>query len=132
MFHKLIKTPLSSRHNCVADFDYYFFVFYWSIAHTLNLISENIVTLNSHSNTDSSIFMKKGGIFLTKIIPLLKQYERCVSNNVNEVIRAVLNFFTKRYTHTHTHTHTHRFQPHKKLVKIQIKRIGAIFSNKKI
>ena len=78
MFHKLIKTPLSSRHNCVADFDYYFFVFCWSIAHTLNLISENIVTLNSYSNTDSSIFMKKGGIFLTKIIPY--------SNSMNVVL----------------------------------------------
>ena len=32
------------------------------------------------------------------------------SSNVNEVIRAVLNFilFTKRFhTHTHIHTHTH-------------------------
>ena len=30
------------------------------------------------------------------------------SSNVNEVIRAVINFFTKRFhAHTHTHTHTH-------------------------
>ena len=30
-----------------------------------------------------------------------------LSSNVNEVIRAVLNFFYKKISHTHTHTHTH-------------------------
>ena len=44
------------------------------------------------------------------------------SSNVNEVIRAVINFFTKRF-HAHTHTHT---QKHKNAHKrTQIKR--AVF-----
>ena len=58
------------------------------------------------------------------------------SSNVNEVIRAVLNFilFIKRFhthTHTHAHTHTHTHTKHKNVHKRSKIKKAAFYAHKK-